>query len=129
MPASTHIDQNDKRERFVEKRVFNGEEFDVVFVKGKPGHTKEELDEMRATGTLNADPMAAMFSYCAKLNPRTYEAAPGVICEQDVAVRLRDGTTIYADIYRPEFTDVKIPVIIGWAISESVPPKARKTGN
>ncbi len=101
-----------ERERIYEKRVFDGEEFDIPFVKGFPGKTKEELDAMRAAGTLNADPMAAMFSYCAKLNPRTYEAAPGVTCEQDCAVKMRDGVTIYADIYRPAFQAEKVPCIV-----------------
>lgn len=113
MSVSTH-DNSDNRERFSEKRVFNGEKIDVVFVKGNPGKTKEEMEAMRASGNINADPMAAMFSFCAKLNPRTYEAAPGIICEQDVAVKLHDGVTIYADIYRPANASGKIPCIVGW---------------
>ena len=105
---------NDNRERIIVKKTFGDEEYDVVYVKGTPGKTKEEMDAMRASGNVNADPMAAMFSYCAKLNPRTYEAAPGIICEQDVAVPMRDGTIIYADIYRPANTTEKVPVIISW---------------
>ena len=52
--------------------------------------------------------------YYGELNPRVYEAAPGIICEQDVAMQLRDGTTIYTDIYRPD-TDEKVPVIVAWS--------------
>lgn len=102
------------RERIYETLVFDGEEYTVPFVKGYPGKTKEEMDEMRLSGHSNADPMAAMFSYCAKLNSRTYEAAPGIICEQDVAVKLRDGVTIYADIYRPFPYAQKVPCIVSW---------------
>ena len=105
---------DDGRERITIKKVFEGEEYDVVYMKGNPGKTKEEMEEMRASGNVNADPMAAMFSYCAKLNPRAYEAAPGITCYQDTACRLRDGTTIYADIYRPSNTAEKVPVIISW---------------
>lgn len=104
----------DGRERITVKKVFDGEEYDVVYVKGNPGKTKEEMDAMRASGNVNADPAAAMFSYCAKLNPHTYEAAPGIMCEQDQACALRDGTIIYADIYRPNNTAEKIPVIVSW---------------
>jgi predicted acyl esterase len=103
----------DQQEHIYEKRVFNGEEFEVPFAKGRPGKTREEMDEMRARGEVNADPMAAMFSFCAKLNPRSYEAAPGIICDQDVAVTLRDGIVIYADIYRPVTTE-KVPCIVSW---------------
>ena len=106
----------DGRERKIVKKVFNGQEFDVVYVKGTPGKTKEEMEEMRASGHMNADPMAAMFSYCAKLNPRVYQAGPGIVCYQDQACTLRDGTKIYADIYRPDNTDEKIPVIVSWGI-------------
>ena len=60
------------------------------------------------------DPAAEhFFSFCAPFNPRAYIAEPGILCEQDVAVKLRDGITIYTDIYRPAGrTD--IPVIICW---------------
>src|SRR5580704_11238843 len=35
------------------------------------------------------------------LNPRTYDIGNGVICEQDVAIPMRDGIITYCDIYRP----------------------------
>jgi len=107
---------SDNKERFYEKRVFDGVEYDVPFVKGKPGKTKEEMDAMRAGGQMNEDPMAAMFSFCAKLNHRTYEAAPGIMCEQDVPTKLRDGVTLYSDIYRPTNCTEKIPVIVSWGM-------------
>lgn len=51
--------------------------------------------------------------YYAPFEPRTY-VEDGIICEQDVAVTLRDGTVIYTDIYRPEgATD--LPAIIAWS--------------
>ena len=56
----------------------------------------------------------AGFGFCPPLNPRTYEAEPGVTCEQDVAVTLRDGTVIYADIYRPDGR-TGIPAIVSWS--------------
>ena len=40
--------------------------------------------------------------------------APGVIFERDVAMQLRDGTTIYLDIFRPD-DDAAHPVLLGWA--------------
>ena len=54
-----------------------------------------------------------MFSFAPPFQPRTYIAEPGIICEQDVAVKLRDGVTIYADIYRPE-DRTDIPAIVCW---------------
>ena len=107
---------SDNRERIYVKRTFGGEEYEIPFVKGYPGKTKEEMDEMRASGNMNEDPMAAMFSFCARLNHRAYEAEPGIMCEQDVPMKLRDGVTIYSDIYRPTGCTEKIPVIISWGI-------------
>lgn len=40
--------------------------------------------------------------------------APGVIFERDVAMQLRDGTTIYVDVFRPDDEDTH-PVLLGWA--------------
>ncbi len=48
-------------------------------------------------------------------DPHTYEAAPGIICEQDVAIPLRDGVKIYADIFRPKDCEEKIPAILAWS--------------
>jgi predicted acyl esterase len=46
------------------------------------------------------------------LKPRT-EKEKGIICDYDVAVKMRDGTKIYVDIFRPE-KEGKYPVLIGW---------------
>jgi len=48
------------------------------------------------------------------LNPRTYEASPGIICEQDVMIPMRDGTKTYCDIFRPT-GQTDIPVIISYS--------------
>lgn len=120
---------DDGRERKIEKKTFGGKEFDVIYVKGKPGKTKEEMDEMRASGNVNVDPAVSTFSFCAKLNPHSYEASPGVICDQDQACMLRDGTIIYCDIYRPANTTEKVPVIVSWACSANARPKAKTNGS
>jgi predicted acyl esterase len=47
-------------------------------------------------------------------NPRIYEVLPGIICEQDVEIILRDGTKTYGDIYRPK-DQTNIPAIIAYS--------------
>lgn len=37
-----------------------------------------------------------------------------IVFEKDVAVRMRDGVTIYVDIFRPAGTE-KVPVIVAWS--------------
>ncbi|MBQ1681281.1 MULTISPECIES: CocE/NonD family hydrolase [Agathobacter] len=107
---------NDNRERIIVKKTFEGEEFDVIYMKGTPGKTKEEMDAMRASGNVNVDPAAATFSYCPALNTCTYQAGPGIICHRDTPVKMRDGVTIYADIYVPENLTEKVPCIVSWGI-------------
>jgi predicted acyl esterase len=100
-------DPKDPRWKLVPE-VFDRETVDVIYRKGNPGKTRVEMDAARARGE-----MAHMFNFCAKPNPRTYEAAPGIVCEQDACIIMRDGVKIYADIYRPE-TDKPVPLIVSW---------------
>ncbi|GGH45744.1 CocE/NonD family hydrolase [Microbacterium album] len=37
-----------------------------------------------------------------------------LVVEKDAAVELRDGTTIYLDIYRPSFEATDLPVLLAW---------------
>ncbi len=49
-----------------------------------------------------------------QLAPQFKPIPVNIIFEKDVAVTLRDGVTIYTDIFRPE-GDTKVPVIIAWS--------------
>lgn len=59
----------------------------------------------------------------AEVCPKGYTAqvsrlpfACDTVCEQDVEIKLRDGVTIYADIYRP-LRDGKVPAILSWGVA------------
>ena len=95
--------------RTVKKIKYGDVELDVLFRQGTPGQTREDMEKAMQEGR-----RVHFFNFCPKLNPRTYEAAPGILCEQDVAVKLRDGVTIYCDIFRPD-TQEKVPVLISWS--------------
>ena len=100
-------------EYFTKKEVFQGEEIEAVYrVARKPVANQEEVDLSNAE-----DPMARMGQgFCPAFNQRTYEAAPGILCDQDVPVKMRDGVTIYTDIYRPvDSMTNKVPVIVSWS--------------
>lgn len=47
-------------------------------------------------------------------NPRT-ETADGLQIDYDVALTMRDGKTIYTDIYRPAGVDGPLPAIVLWS--------------
>lgn len=90
--------------------TFNGVEMETVYRQGKtPVDPKSENRDAGGPG-MNSMGMGV----CPDLNPRTYECAPGIICEQDVKVPLRDGVNIYIDIFRPK-DKVGIPAILSWS--------------
>jgi len=99
---------NNELYKIVPEEQPDGSTIDIIYRKGKPGRNAQQLAELRAQG---GDVL--WFNFCADLNPRTYEAEPGIICHQDVATKLRDGTTIYSDIYLPKDAG-PVPILVEW---------------
>ena len=95
---------------FTKVETFRGVEMETIYRQGKV--PVDPKDENRDAGGPGMNSMG--MGVCPELIPRTYECAPGIICEQDVAVKMRDGVTIYVDIYRPK-DKTNIPVIISWS--------------
>lgn len=86
---------------------FGDEVIDVIYRKMRKPLSRAEQDALPPEER-------DMFSFVADFNQRTYEAAPGIICHQDVAVPLRDGTTIYVDIFLPKDSG-PVPIIGSWS--------------
>jgi uncharacterized protein len=96
-------------EIFSKKEVFNGQEIETFYrMANKP--VDPDADVAAEGAGMNAMGMGI----CPKFNQRTYLAEPGIICEQDVAVKMRDGITIYVDIFRPE-NETNIPALVSWS--------------
>lgn len=49
-----------------------------------------------------------------QVQPRFQPLAAEIVLDKDVAVALRDGTTMYVDILRPPGTQ-EVPVIVAWS--------------
>lgn len=97
-------------ELFSKKQIYDGEEIETLYRKARvPVDPEEGLDLSKLQGIA-----ATAHGFCAKFNQRTYKTEDDIICEQDVPVVLRDGTTIYTDIYRKEGAE-NIPCIISWS--------------
>lgn len=94
---------------FTKTETFNGTEMETVYREAK-----RPIDPDSDVGAEGAGMNAMAMGVCPKFNPRTYEAAPGIICEQDVPVKLRDGVTIYTDIFRPA-NERSVPALISWS--------------
>ncbi|MDR1902133.1 MAG: CocE/NonD family hydrolase [Treponema sp.] len=92
-------------ELFTKKRKFGDVELEVVYRKAR---IPVDVTEKRDMNQMEAHGLSAPF------NQRVYEVEPGILCEQDIPVKLRDGITIYCDIYRPrELTG--IPALVSWS--------------
>jgi len=90
----------------------------IVRKREKFGNVELETiyrETRKAAGSDNELAANAGFGFVPPFNQRTYEAAPGIFCHQDIAVKLRDGTTIYADVFRPKDL-VQVPAIISWSM-------------
>jgi predicted acyl esterase len=88
---------------------FDGTEMETIWRKAQPPIAPS--DDVSAEGAgMNAMGMGVTPPF----NQRVYEAAPGILCEQDVPVKMRDGVTIYTDIFRPK-DQTNIPVLISWS--------------
>lgn len=91
----------DQTERIRIKEQFNsGEELEVIY--RKPGEAANPED-------LSLDGLG----FYPELNQRSYVVADDILVEQDVPIKLRDGVTIYADIFRPLDT-LNVPALISW---------------
>ncbi len=82
-----------KREMKVVEKTLNGETYEQVYMQMLKPVPMEEWQKMSDEEKELAKPYP--------FDPHTYEAAPGIICEQDVAVGMRDGAKLYCDIFRP----------------------------
>jgi predicted acyl esterase len=108
------------------KQKFGKEEIEVAYRKAAPHEPVDApLARPPAKGQLPY--------YCVNgwgnwppLNQRTYEIGNGIICEQDVAVPMRDGVITYCDIYRPA-NQKDIPVLIAWSFYGKRPCADSKT--
>ena len=94
----------------IEKQEFKGKEIDVLYRKGVPGLTREEMDAARAQGITPSN-----FKYAAKLDPGMNEEEDGIIRMRDLPVLMRDGTTLYTDVYYHKDTPWPMPLIVCWS--------------
>lgn len=97
-------------ETITKKEIFNGVELETIYRRSRePVDPADDYDMSKLEGL-----DATGHGFCAKFNQRTYEEG-GIICEQDIPVKLRDGTTIYTDIYRPKDKE-NIPCLVSWSM-------------
>lgn len=96
--------ENNEIEKIIK---MSGEDVPVIMKKMMRPSTQEELDAMSPEEKETA-------RFQSPLNTRTYIAEDGIVCMQDIPVKMRDGITIYVDIYKP-IEEKQYPLIISWS--------------
>jgi predicted acyl esterase len=84
-----------------------GEQIEKIYSKELKPMPFEEWEKLPEGEKFKAKPYS--------FNQRSYEAAPGITCEQDVAVPMRDGVVLYCDIFKPSACAEPIPAILAWS--------------
>ena len=74
------------REQFIVEKEMNGEVIEKIYAKELIPTPIEEFEKLPDEEKMLHKPYA--------FNQRTYEVMPGIICEQDVAVEMRDGAKL-----------------------------------
>src|SRR3990172_13435299 len=99
--------------RILEK--FGDEGVEVIY---RPSPPPPEPDKLLLDG----------LGFHPPFNQRTY-VEDGIRIDQDVAVTLRDGTTIYVDVYRPDGPEglYNLPTILAWCFFGKRPGDSPKT--
>lgn len=82
---------------------------EVIYKPAKHPGKREEKSWIMAFG-----PQTKTLPKGSRLNRKNKPTEVDMVMEKDVAVTLRDGTTIYVDIYRPAGLE-DIPAIISWS--------------
>ena len=100
-----------REEKIVKVTYLNGCTCDVIFSKLTQPIPKEQYMKL---------PREEMANYCIEVPVNTAEYyvddAEKIICLQDQPVKMRDGVTIYADIYMPKTAkEDPVPLIISWS--------------
>jgi len=81
----------------------------TIFMKAKP-FTEEKIKDQLSILEPGISTIPNGFQYDERFKPTQVD----IIFEKDVAVKMRDGVTIYVDILRPA-GQINVPVIISWS--------------
>lgn len=90
------------------KKTILGEEIDVLYFPS-PAPLKEG-DDAGASILMGGGDMTI-----PPLRPRSY-IENGMEIMQDVPVKVRDGSTLYIDVYRTAGTNLPLPVVLSWSM-------------
>jgi predicted acyl esterase len=103
---------------------FGDEYIEVAFRKAQPLDTQNRGIELQTPSKVEFKPGSSILKKGTNIINGGIALPCDIIWERDVAVKMRDGATLYADIFRPT-GDARVPAILSWSpYGKTVPQKA-----
>ncbi len=111
-------------EILVKSCQFDTERIEVVFRKAQPLDTQNRGIELQTPSKIVFKPGITILTKGTAFFKDSLPLPCDIRWERDVAVKMRDGTTLYADIFQP-VEDNKIPAILSWSpYGKTIPQEA-----
>ncbi|MBN2075261.1 MAG: CocE/NonD family hydrolase [Dehalococcoidales bacterium] len=107
-----------------EKIQFGRESIEVAFRKAQPLDTKNRGIELQTSSKIEFKPGTTVLKTGTTFIEGGVALPCNIVWHRDVGVKMRDGTTIYADIFLPAGNE-KVPAILSWSpYGKTVPQPA-----
>jgi uncharacterized protein len=115
---------NNSKETRTKIRKYGNESLEVIYRKAQPLDTHNFGIEFQTPAKIEFKPGSTILKKGTRLLDNSLPLPCDIRWERDTAVKMRDGITLYADIFRP-VGDAKLPAILSWSpYGKTVPQKA-----
>lgn len=115
---------NNTNKPTIKTRQYGNEQLEVIYRKAQPFDTKNRGIELQTPSRIEFKPGVTLLKKGASFFKDSLPLPCDIRWERDTAVKMRDGITLYADIFRPT-EDSKIPAILSWSpYGKTIPQKA-----
>lgn len=112
------------REKSIVIRQFGNERIEVIYRKALPLDTQTFGIELQTPSKLEFKPGSTTLKKGMTFIEHGVSLPCDITWERDIGVKMRDGVTLYADIFRPVGGN-KLPVILSWSpYGKTLPQKA-----
>jgi predicted acyl esterase len=115
---------NNSNETRTKTRKYGNDSLEIVYRKAQPLNTQNFGIEFQTPSKIEFKPGSTILGKGTAFFNNSLPLPCDILWERDVAVKMRDGITLFADIFRPVGNN-PIPVILSWSpYGKTVPQKA-----
>jgi len=101
-------------ENSIVRRKFDGESIEVIYRKAQPLDTTNFGIELKTPSKLEFKPETTILKKGQTFIDKGVALPCDIVWERDTGAKMRDGTTLYADIFRPAGGQ-NLPAILSWS--------------